>query len=63
MEPFEFTSNGGGGGALPRRVKRRKPTFYEVINIEREKGGSDRVGKNAAGHAVNGLVYPRRAFS
>jgi hypothetical protein len=28
---IEFTSNGGGGEALPRRVKRRKPTFYEVI--------------------------------
>jgi type III pantothenate kinase len=34
VEPFEFTSNGGGGVvALPRRVKRRKPTFYEVIKI------------------------------
>ena len=32
MEPFEFTSNGGGGEALPRRVKRRNATFYEVIN-------------------------------
>jgi hypothetical protein len=34
VEPFEFTSNGGGGVALPRRVKRRKPTFYEVIIID-----------------------------
>jgi type III pantothenate kinase len=33
VEPFEFTSNGGGGVALPRRVKRRKPTFYEAIKI------------------------------
>ena len=32
VEPFEFTSNGGGGEALPRRVKRRNATFYEVIN-------------------------------
>jgi len=31
VEPFEFTSNGGGGEALPRRVKRRNATFYEVI--------------------------------
>jgi len=39
-EPFEFTSNGGGGEALPRRVKRRTATFYEVIKIrimERKK--------------------------
>jgi len=33
VEPFEFTSNGRGGEALPRRVKRRNATFYEVINI------------------------------
>jgi len=33
VEPFEFTSNGGGGEALPRRVKRRNATFDEVINI------------------------------
>jgi hypothetical protein len=33
VEPFEFTSNGGGGVALLRLVKRRKATFYEVINI------------------------------
>ena len=32
-EPFEFTSNGGGGVALSRRVKRREATFYEVINF------------------------------
>jgi len=31
VEPFEFTSNGGGGEALPRRVKKPKATFYEVI--------------------------------
>jgi hypothetical protein len=31
VEPFEFTSNGGGGEALLRRVKRCKATFYEVI--------------------------------
>jgi len=30
---IEFTSNGGGGEALPRRVKRRNATFCEVINI------------------------------
>jgi ribosomal protein L11 methyltransferase len=34
VEPFEFTSNGGGGVALPRRVKRRGATFYEVVNPE-----------------------------
>ena len=34
MEPFEFTSNGGGGEALPRRVKRRTATFYEVIKFD-----------------------------
>jgi len=33
VEPFEFTSNGGGGEALPRRVKRRNATFYEVIKF------------------------------
>jgi hypothetical protein len=32
MEPFEFTSNRGGGVALLRRVKRCRATFYEVIN-------------------------------
>ncbi len=32
VEPFEFTSNGVGGVTLPRRVKRRLTTFYEVIN-------------------------------
>jgi ATP-binding cassette subfamily F protein 3 len=31
VEPFEFTSNDGGGDALPRRVKRPRATFYEVI--------------------------------
>ncbi len=31
VEPFEFTSNGGGGEALSPRVKRREATFYEVI--------------------------------
>ncbi len=34
VEPFEFTSNGGGGEALPRRVKRRNATFYEVIKSD-----------------------------
>jgi hypothetical protein len=34
VEPFEFTSNGGGGVALLRRVKRRRATFYEVINFD-----------------------------
>ncbi len=43
MEPFEFTSNGGGGGALPRRVKRRKPTFYEVINVRQKRLGCDKI--------------------
>ena len=37
VEPFEFTSNGGGGEALPRRVKRRNATFYKVINIKSKK--------------------------
>jgi len=31
VEPFEFTSNGGGGEALLRLIKRREATFYEVI--------------------------------
>jgi hypothetical protein len=30
VEPFEFTSNGGGGDALPCRVERPRATFYEV---------------------------------
>jgi len=34
VEPFEFNSNGGGGKILPRFVKRRILTFYEVINVE-----------------------------
>jgi len=34
VEPFEFTSNGGGGVALLRRVTRRRATFCEVINID-----------------------------
>ncbi len=34
MEPFEFISNGGGGVALPRRVKRRRAFFYEAIMFE-----------------------------
>jgi serine/threonine protein kinase len=34
VEPFEFTSNGGGGVALLRRVKRRRATFYEVIMFD-----------------------------
>jgi hypothetical protein len=33
VEPFEFTSNGGGGVALLRRLKRRRATFYEVIDL------------------------------
>ncbi len=33
VEPFEFISNGGGGEALPCRVKRRNATFYEVIKV------------------------------
>jgi hypothetical protein len=33
VEPFEFTSNGGGGVALSRRAKRRNTTFYEVIKL------------------------------
>jgi hypothetical protein len=33
VEPFEFSSNGGGEEALPRRVKRRNTTFCEVIKI------------------------------
>jgi hypothetical protein len=37
VEPFEFTSNGGGGEALPRRVKRRGATFYEVVKNGRCK--------------------------
>jgi serine/threonine protein kinase len=34
VEPFEFTSNGGGGVTLLRRVKRRRATFYEVIMFD-----------------------------
>ena len=32
--PFEFTSNGGRGVALSRRVKVAIATFYEVIKID-----------------------------
>ena len=42
MEPFEFTSNGGGGEALPRRVKRRNATFYEVIKLDRANNVENR---------------------
>jgi len=43
VEPFEFTSNGGGGEALPRRVKRRGATLYEVVNIDSQRRLIDRV--------------------
>jgi len=33
VEPFEFTSNGGGGVALLRLVKRRGAIFYEVVKF------------------------------
>jgi rubredoxin len=36
VEPFEFSSNGGRGNALSRRVKSPKRTFYEVINEEEQ---------------------------
>jgi hypothetical protein len=36
VEPFEFTSNGGRGSALSRRVKSPKRIFYEVIRFERK---------------------------
>jgi len=32
VEPSEFISDGGGGEILPRRAKRRKATFCEIIN-------------------------------
>jgi len=41
---FEFTSNGGRGGTLSRRVKRREATFYEVIKF-REKSKPSEGGK------------------
>jgi hypothetical protein len=34
VEPFEFTSNGGGGETIPRRAESRFLTFCEVINCE-----------------------------
>jgi len=34
VEPSEFISDGGGGSFLPRRVKRRGATFYEIIKFE-----------------------------
>jgi hypothetical protein len=34
VEPLEFTSSGGRGGALSRLVKSRFLTFYEVIIID-----------------------------
>jgi len=34
VEPFEFTSNGGGRVALLRLIKRREATFYEVVIVE-----------------------------
>jgi len=30
----EFISDGGGGEILPRRAKRRKATFCEIITID-----------------------------
>jgi len=34
VEPSEFISDGGGGNFLPRRAKRRKATFCEIIKID-----------------------------
>jgi len=31
VEPSEFISDGGGGEILPRRAKRCKATFCEII--------------------------------
>jgi hypothetical protein len=36
VEPFEFISNGGGGEALPRRVKSRFSTFTRLSNMAGE---------------------------
>jgi hypothetical protein len=36
VAPFEFTSNGGRGETLSRRVKIVKATFYEVINYDKK---------------------------
>jgi hypothetical protein len=40
VEPFEFTSNGGRGSALSRRVKSPKRTFHEVIKDGMSKTSS-----------------------
>jgi hypothetical protein len=36
VEPFEFTSNGGGGAALSLRAKRREATSFEVNMVCRD---------------------------
>ena len=36
VAPFEFTSNGGRGEALSRRVKIAETIFYEVINYDKK---------------------------
>jgi transketolase len=38
VKPFEFTSNGGGGVALLRRVKRSKTTFARLSKLKGVKG-------------------------
>ena len=37
VEPSEFISDGGGGEILPRRAKRCKATFCEIINLEKKQ--------------------------
>jgi hypothetical protein len=67
VEPFEFTSNGGGGDTLLRRVKRRKVTFYGVVNIANPKTVSKYVGEGSeikrwllamfTGMLTHGILY------
>jgi len=46
-EPSEFISDGGGGNFLPRRVKRRRATFYEIINFEQQDVGNAQKKRSA----------------
>ena len=57
MEPFEFTSNGGGGEALPRRAKRRKPTFYEVIKKDLAIKIDQAILKKACKEIIESILF------
>ncbi len=64
MEPFEFTSNGGGGVALLRRVKRHKTTFYEVIIFRPKTGWAEGiVSAIMTGRIVPIMPFPLKSLS